>query len=177
MDSRIKHSPFYSIRLARQDELTRLQAIEQAAAQLFRDTRYNAIADDDPMPLTSLERWFTNGKLWVAVDATDEPVGFAVAHEVDGKAYLHELDIDPKHSRQGLGARLIDTVAAWAQAAGYRAMTLSTFANVAWNAPYYRRLGFRVLDDDELGAGLREIRTDEAERGLTNRVYMIRPVG
>ncbi|MCX6050230.1 MAG: GNAT family N-acetyltransferase [Chloroflexi bacterium] len=177
MTSEIEHTPRYAIRLARRDELTKLPAIELAAAQLFHATTYTWISSDTGMALADFEHWLVNGKLWVAVDATDEPVGFAVAHEVDGNAYLHELDIDPKHGRQGLGARLIDTVAAWAQTSGYRAVTLSTFADVAWNAPYYRRLGFRVLDDDELGPGLREVRAHEAEVGLTNRVYMLRPVG
>jgi ribosomal protein S18 acetylase RimI-like enzyme len=167
----------YAIRLARQDELPKLQVIEHAAAQLFRDTIYNTIPTDDPMPLASLEHWFTNGKIWVAVDTGDEPIGFAVVHEVDGTAYLHELDIDPKHGRQGLGARLIEQIATWAQAAGYPSVTLSTFANVAWNAPYYRRLGFRVLGDKELGPGLHEILEHETANGLTDRVCMIRPVG
>ncbi|CAN5408897.1 GNAT family N-acetyltransferase [soil metagenome] len=177
MNSEMQHSQQYVIRLARRDELTKLQAIELAAAQLFRATAHIWISDDTGMAVDDFEHWLINGKLWVAVDATDEPVGFAVAHAVDGNVYLHELDIDPKHGRQGLGARLIDTVAAWAQASGYRAVTLSTFVDVPWNAPYYRRLGFRVLGDDELGPGLREVRTHEAEVGLTNRVYMLRPVG
>jgi hypothetical protein len=30
--------------------------------------------------------------------------------------------------------------------------TLTTFEHVPWNAPYYRRRGFRVLDDGELSA-------------------------
>lgn len=35
-----------------------------------------------------------------------------------------------------------------------------------WNAPYYARLGFRVLTDSELTDGLRKIRAEEAEHGL-----------
>jgi hypothetical protein len=37
---------------------------------------------------------------------------------------------------------------------------------VAWNAPYYRRLGFRELDRAEETPGLRRIRRAEAEHGL-----------
>ena len=168
----------YAIRLARRDELGKLPIIEHAAAQRFRGTIYDDIPDDDPMPLTSLERWFTHGKIWVAVDQTDEPVGFAVAREMDGMAYLHEIDVEPKHGGQGLGARLIDEVTAWAQACGYPAVTLSTFAAIPWNAPYYERLGFRVLGQDELDLGLREVRAHEAASGFTPeaRVCMIRSV-
>lgn len=168
----------YKIRPARGDELGKIRVIEHAAAECFRSTHYDEIADDEPMPLTSLERWFTHGKIWVAVDQTDEPVGFAVAREVDGTAYLHELDVDPKHGGQGLGARLIDEVAAWARACGYPAVTLATFAEIPWNAPYYQRLGFRVLGEDELGPGLREVRAHEEASGWLPeaRVCMIRPI-
>lgn len=179
MNAHFQRTPHYSIRLARRDDLIKIQAIEKAAAQLFRATSYADLADDDGMSLVDLEQWLIDGKIWVAVDQADEPVGFVVAHVVDGTAYVHELDIDPQHGRQGLGARLIDTVAAWAREYGYGALTLSTFADVAWNAPYYARLGFRMLGLDELGPGLRAVRDEEAASGLAieKRVCMIRPVG
>src|SRR5262249_54320380 len=130
----------YTIRPVQRDELGKIQTIEQAAAQLFAGTRYDWITTDDGMSWTSLEHWLVHGKIWVAVDETDEPVGFAVAHEVDGTAYLHELDVDPEHGRQGLGARLIDEVTVWAQTCGYPAVTLSTFVEIPWNMPYYKKL-------------------------------------
>ncbi|MFN8490873.1 MAG: GNAT family N-acetyltransferase [Caldilineaceae bacterium] len=168
----------YTIRPARRDELGKIQAIERAAGQLFLNTPHDWIPGDEGMSLTSLEHWLVHGKIWVAVDETDEPVGFAVAHEVDGTAYLHELDVDPKHGRQGLGTRLIAEVTAWAQACGYGAVTLSTFVAIPWNAPYYQKLGFRILQEVELGPGLREVRANEIANGFApdERVCMIRPV-
>jgi hypothetical protein len=41
-----------------------------------------------------------------------------------------------------------------------------TFEHVPWNAPYYRRCGFRVLDEREWTPGLRAIREREAVHGL-----------
>ena len=38
---------------------------------------------------------------------------------------------------------LIEHVAGWARAHGSPALTLTTFTEVPWNAPYYERLGFR----------------------------------
>ena len=49
---------------------------------------------------------------------------------------------------------------------GCAALTLTTFTEVPWNGPYYRRCGFRVLGDAELTPGLRKIRAAEAEHGL-----------
>ena len=172
------HSQQYTIRPVRQVELPKLQTIEQAAAQLFRDTPQSWIADDEGMALTTLEHWFINGRIWVAVDAADEPVGFAIGRTVDGTAYLHELDVHPAHGRQGVGARLIDTVVTWARENDYPAVTLATCTHIPWNAPYYTRLGFRVLREDELGPGLQEVRAHELEAGwpATERVCMIRPI-
>ena len=58
------------------------------------------------------------------------------------------------------------------------ALTLLTFRDVAWNGPYYERLGFRALGDDELGPGLRALRDAEPAKGLdpAQRVAMRRPI-
>jgi hypothetical protein len=45
-------------------------------------------------------------------------------------------------------------------------LTLTTFAEVPWNAPYYLRCGFRRLGVRELTPGLRAIREREAAHGL-----------
>jgi GNAT superfamily N-acetyltransferase len=168
----------YTIRPVRQEELPKLQRIEQCAGKLFANTAHAWIEGDEGMGLDSFTHWFVHGMIWVAVDETDEPVGFAVAHELDGNAYLHELDVDPEHGRQGLGTRLIDTVTAWARENAYPAVTLATCVNIPWNAPYYTRLGFRCLREEELGPGLQQIRTHEIEAGWSpaDRVCMIRPV-
>jgi hypothetical protein len=57
---------------------------------------------------------------------------------------------------------------AWVTAApdGHPALTLTTFTEVPWNAPYYERCGFRRLPEAELTPGLREIRRREAAHGL-----------
>jgi predicted Zn-dependent protease len=49
---------------------------------------------------------------------------------------------------------------------------------VPWNTPYYQRLGFSVLEDDELDAALLRIRNLRIARGVdeTKRVFMRRVV-
>ncbi|BFV60853.1 hypothetical protein KCMC57_up59570 [Kitasatospora sp. CMC57] len=51
-------------------------------------------------------------------------------------------------------------------AVAFPALTLTTFAEVPWNAPYYVRCGFEVIEGDEVGPGLRAIRAREAAHGL-----------
>lgn len=154
-----------TIRRARPADLAALGAIERAAAALFRATPYAWLADNDDLvsPGADLER----DHVWVAADAADRPVGFAIVHlHADGTAHLHELDVHPRYARQGLGRRLIATVADWARAQGAPALTLTTFADVPWNGPYYARLGFRTLDPAALSPALRAVRQGEAGNGL-----------
>ena len=69
-------------------------------------------------------------------------------------------------ARRGIGRALVEHAAGRAAAEGLAALTLTTFADVPWNAPYYARLGFRVLAEDDLTPGLRAVRAAERERGL-----------
>jgi GNAT superfamily N-acetyltransferase len=161
----------YAIRPARPDDLPALPAIERAAASVFRTTPFAFVAD---FALASEAINPDHEQIWVAVAADDRPVGFALAHPLDGCAYLHELDVHPDHARRGLGRRLVHAVAAWGRQTGAAAVTLATFRDIPWNGPFYARLGFRALPDDKLSPGLRAIRQAEAEGGMPveHRVYM-----
>jgi GNAT superfamily N-acetyltransferase len=162
------------IRAARPDELDLLPPIERASGEVFRDIGMPHIADDDPMPVRTLRRHH----VWVAVDSADAPVAFVVAAELDGCAHIEQVSVHPDHARRGVGARLIDRVADWAAGRGLTALTLTTFASVPWNAPYYRRLGFRVLPSEEITPGLAAVVAAETARGLdpATRVCMRRRI-
>jgi GNAT superfamily N-acetyltransferase len=116
------------------------------------------------------------GRAWVAVDDDDQPVGYLITEVVDGQGHIEQVSVHPRHAGQRIGRSLIDQVANRAAAQGLSALTLTTFADVAWNAPYCRRCGFRTLSEDELTPGLRHIRSGEARRGWDKwpRVAMIR---
>jgi GNAT superfamily N-acetyltransferase len=85
---------------------------------------------------------------------------------LDGCLHVEQLSTDPASARRGLGRALLDHAADRARADGLPALTLTTFADVAWNGPYYERCGFRVLRDDEITPGLREVRAHETALGL-----------
>lgn len=68
--------------------------------------------------------------------------------------------------RQGVGRRLIGAVAEEAKRQGAGRLTLTTFIEVPWNAPYYRRLGFRPLDDARLTAALRRHLDEDLAHGF-----------
>jgi GNAT superfamily N-acetyltransferase len=85
---------------------------------------------------------------------------------VGDNAHLNELDVHPAYGKRGLGTALVEAVCEWARVSNYRAITLTTLRYIPWNAPWYQRLGFRILEDDELTAPLCELLHDEIRRGL-----------
>ncbi|TXS39037.1 GNAT family N-acetyltransferase [Streptomyces sp. OR43] len=166
------------IRPARRSDLPLLQDIERAAGEPFRTVGMACVADDDPPPLDLLDGYRVAGRAWVTTGADDLPVGYLIADPVDGAAHIEQVSVHPSAARRGLGSALIDRAGAWAAHEGLAALTLTTFAHVPWNAPYYARLGFRVLTESGLTDGLRKIRAEEAEHGLDRwpRVCMRRDV-
>jgi len=166
------------IRSARPENLPALRDIEIAAGACFRDVGMAAIADDDPPTIAELAAYQEAGRAWVVADPADRPVAYLVVQIVDGNGHIEQVSVHPRHARQGLGRALMDTVDAWAAQRGLAALTLTTFAHVPWNAPYYERLGFRVLSDNDITPGVRRIQDHEARHGLTRwpRVTMSRRV-
>ncbi|GGQ45706.1 GNAT family N-acetyltransferase [Streptomyces mutabilis] len=154
------------IRSPRVNELPVLQDIERAAGQRFRDIGMREIADDDPLPLGELVRYQQSGLAWVAVDAADVPIAYLIADRVDGGIHVEQVSVLPDSARRGVGKSLLDHLADHAQSEQALALTLTTFSEVPWNAPYYSRCGFRVLADSMLTPGLRKIREREAADGL-----------
>ncbi|MFC9242613.1 GNAT family N-acetyltransferase [Streptomyces sp. NPDC057136] len=164
------------IRPARRSELPLLQDIERAAGEPFRALGMSAVADDDPPPLGLLESYRRAGRSWVAAEsltsaasatsAAEQPLGYLIADPVDDAAHIEQVSVAPTAARRGIGRALIDHLAHWAEAQDLRALTLTTFTEVPWNAPYYSRLGFRTLTENELTDGLRAIRSLETEHGL-----------
>jgi GNAT superfamily N-acetyltransferase len=158
--------PDHAIRPARSDdpdELERLRDVERRAGELFIEAGMPEIAADDPPSIDELR---CAAALLVAVRADDQPVGYARIEVVDGHAHLEQLSVDPAVGRQGIGSRLLDAVAAWASERGDDEVTLTTFREVAFNAPYYRRRGFEVVEPADRPPGLAALVAAEAAHGL-----------
>ena len=162
------------IRPPRRDELAALVDIEREAGALFATVGMPEIALDDPGSGSELEPFRAAGRAWVAVDADDRPVAYLVSSVVDGCPHVEQVSVAPAHARRGLGAALLDHLAALAAAEGRSALTLTTFRDVPWNAPYYERLGFAVIAPADQGPELAALVAEEAERipGDAPRVAM-----
>ncbi|WP_406637874.1 GNAT family N-acetyltransferase [Amycolatopsis sp. WGS_07] len=164
------------IRLATPADLPALSDLERAAGEPFRAFGMPEIADDAPPTVEELTVYQSAGRCWVW-DDDGTIAAYVLAEEVDGFGHVEQVSLLPSHARRGLGRALIETVGEWAAERGLSGLTLTTFAEVPWNAPYYERLGFRVLAEEKQGPKLREIRRAEIARGLDRwpRVAMVRP--
>lgn len=107
-----------------------------------------------------------DSRAWVATDPADRPIAYVLVDIVEGWAHIEQVTVHPHHSRMGLGSALLDHVARWGGDMGFNGMTLTTFRDVPWNAPYYERLGFRRLPEKEWSDGLRRIVQLEIQHGL-----------
>jgi GNAT superfamily N-acetyltransferase len=160
-------------RAARVEEIDAIRLIERASAQRFLGLM-DALAADEPTPAEVLRARIATRGLLVAPDDYDEPAGFVMFRPVEARLYVEQIDVLPAFERRGIGAGLLDAVGARALAGGLQGLSLSTFRDVPWNAPYYRRLGF--VETPTLTLGLAAIRAEHVARGLdeTARVFMLR---
>jgi GNAT superfamily N-acetyltransferase len=150
------HTP--GVRPARADDLALLPTIEAEADRLFDDVGVG------PLPAAAgMDELVTAHCVLVA---GRPPVGFARLEIVDDHAHLEQLSVHPSHGRRGVGTELLAASCRWAADNGHAVMTLSTFADIAWNAPFYARHGFVPVPDDQLTPGLRALRRRETELGL-----------
>src|SRR4051794_5765771 len=138
-----------SIRPAVTADIPSMQRIEIASGAMWREIGMDDVADDGAHETDELAGYVDGGRAWVA-ERDGGVCAYALADVYDGVAHLEQVTVDPVHARQRIGRTLIDAVAAWARANGSPALTLMTFREVPWNGPYYRRLGFADVPDDEL---------------------------
>jgi GNAT superfamily N-acetyltransferase len=145
------------IRVADDHELPELVDIQRRGDTLF------AVAGIGPLPDPAAGHETVDDAVLLLV-AGRPPVGFARVDEVDGHAHLEQISVLPGYMRRGIGTALLEAACTWAVERGYRAMTVCTFGDVDWNAPYYAKRGFVPLA--QLTPGLKELRDWERDIGL-----------
>ena len=145
------------VRGARREDLDLVTAIEGEADQQF----VPLFGPLDWKPTPGTWRIGVPGFLLVAGDPV---VGFAHVMELEGIAHLEQLAVRPSEQRRGTGTALVRAAQAGAAERGYDAISLCTYADVPWNAPFYRSLGFEEVE--EPGPLHRRMREHEQDIGL-----------
>ncbi|CAK9889314.1 MULTISPECIES: GNAT family N-acetyltransferase [Pseudomonas] len=162
-----------TLRLARVEDALLLPAVERSAAQAFaQQPGFEWIAQGPVMSCEEHRRFIDQGHEWVLADAQEQPQGFLCAEPAGRDLFIHELSVAQAVQGQGHGRRLIAAAGQWARDNGFQALTLTTFATVPWNAPFYARLGFEALTEQQLSQALQQQLSREQLQGLTGRCAM-----
>lgn len=109
------------------------------------------------------------GTCWVAVDTgkEDAPVGFLTASVENGDIHIAEMSVAADWQGQGIGSALIQTLKQWSFQNKLSRITLTTFLDVPWNAPFYLREGFVIVPEDALDTRLAALLEAELRHGFS----------
>ncbi|MDR2893718.1 MAG: GNAT family N-acetyltransferase [Deltaproteobacteria bacterium] len=166
------HTSSYILQPAKLLDILLLASIEAAAGTIFHTGSLPENILAERVPHDIFEDAINQGRLLVAVDADQVPVGYAFWQNIDGSALLAQMDVHPQHGRKGLGRTLVLQIIDQVAKAGFPYLYLTTFSYIPWNAPFYQKLGFAILDAENQPDFIKDILRDEQARGLSNRVAM-----
>lgn len=151
------------VRLATAADLPELPAVERSAARRFAGTHMAFAVDGPTSAPERLAAARARGHLWVAV-ADSRVGGFLMATPQGTDLFIEEISVALEQQGRGLGTQLLQAAADAAQGSGFAGLTLTTDRSLPWNAPYYARRGFVLLEQPD---GLLRARLEtEASHGL-----------
>ncbi|MBP0017693.1 MAG: GNAT family N-acetyltransferase [Cyanobacteria bacterium SBLK] len=151
-------------------DIKTLPDIERAAARIFID--YLEQLDlpvellDRSVPIAKLQQAQQENLLWVACNREEILIGFAYVEKLGEHWHLEELDVHPQYQKKGIGRALVKAICDRAEKRKIPAITLTTFRDIPWNAPFYEKMGFVAIAFSECSTELQELVIAEDRRGL-----------
>ena len=162
-------------RRAIESDLRHLEEIEQQASTLFKNTEYQEEVFQKTLPILLLQQQLEEELLWVAADTQNIPIGFSLAIGCGSTtAHLHEISVLPTFGNRGVGSKLLRYLVQDLRDRSFQRITLSTFKTIPWNAPFYEKKGFQIIEASHLSQFLLNIQEEEKVAGLPirDRVFM-----
>jgi GNAT superfamily N-acetyltransferase len=162
------------LRTATPADVRRLQQLEEAADSVFADVFGTVPWSSTPGEWRAREPGVV---LVAAEEPAGEAIGFAHVHEVEGLAHLEQLAVHPDRKRRGHGRALVEAAKTTAGERGHDRLSLSTYAEIPWHAPFYATCGF--VETEPTAPYHRRIRQVEQDLGLGRygrRVLMVAEV-
>lgn len=163
------------IRAARVDELARLTEIELDAFVVWAKAcgvTSRPYASADIILRQSLDQGFL---LVAQTSETGHVAGFAAGRPVGSYLYVIEIDVESSAQGKGIGRALMLALLDKAREAGQTYAVLTTDRFAPFNAPFYTKLGFRILETWETPPFVQERLDRQIADGLdpARRVAML----
>lgn len=153
------------IRLASPDDVPKVAPLELAAGEVFRTIGMDAIANDPPIADSILLQAVEDRRLWVAVEY-GALKAYLLGDYLPQSLHIDQVSVHPNAAHRGLGALMIESVSADPRSKRLGLLTLTSFRDVPWNAPYYERIGFVHIDEPDWPEGVAEKIAAERAQGL-----------
>jgi GNAT superfamily N-acetyltransferase len=156
----------FSIRKARFADIPFLEPVERSAAEIFRSANLDFLVDGSTVDPKILAGMIEASHLWVACDFMDYPIGFSGGEQIEGNFHLVEISVAQDFQGKGVGRALMERMETDVKREGFKSMTLTTYRGLAWNGPWYSRMGFVEVRADEMGRSYLSILEGERLHGF-----------
>ncbi len=166
------------VRPAHAADLCAIQDVNERANLLFNGLQLIGTENGLPekIPPACLETALFERLLLVA-PRYGRPVGFALCSVERPDLYLEQISVLPEYGRAGVGSALLDAVCGEARRRGLFGVTLSTFRDIPWNAPFYEKNGFSEVPRTGLALWQLDIeRVQSVTMDVRGRCFMRRAV-
>ncbi|KQO75429.1 hypothetical protein ASF29_12650 [Rhizobium sp. Leaf262] len=153
-----------TIRAARQDEFARLAEIELDAFAVWAQacgTSLEPSVAPDHLLQESLDH-----ELLLVAEEGGRLLGFSLGLVVDDDLYLVEIDVERAAQGKGVGRSLMLALLEEGRKRGLTSALLTTDRHVPFNAPFYTKLGFCILEGADTPVFLRKRLQKQIESGL-----------
>ncbi|KAK3701865.1 hypothetical protein LTR37_015176 [Vermiconidia calcicola] len=168
----------YKIRRASSADITEICAVSLSATKKF--SGIPALADlgrDEEEPAT-VRKWLSLGRIYLAEVEEGQALGFIAAYPMDDIVYIAEISTHGSSQGRGVGSALLNTVFQWARdraahdGVSMARVSLTTYADVIWNGPWYRKRGFKEVDAASIGPRhVEKMTKDKQERNMVRPGY------
>lgn len=149
-----------SIRVATTSDVEQICRIDTDASSRF--SAVPALADladgsHGPLATRTVDYWMVTGTVYL-IEEAGATLGFTAVQPKDGVLYIAELSVVASRQGQGLGGMLLEQVFDVAARQGRDSgstvarVSLTTYPDVPWNGPWYRKRGFQEVSPESIGS-------------------------
>jgi N-acetylglutamate synthase-like GNAT family acetyltransferase len=174
-----------SIRAADSSDVEQICRIDTDASAKFASIPALADLSDGshgPLEGSTVQDWLATGTIYV-LENESGMLGFTAVQPKDSVLYVAELSVIMAVQGRGMGSLLFERVFEHARQMARDAgrpvtrVSLTTYPDVPWNGPWYKKRGFREIDPASLGPWhVEKVRQDERDlaRPSYRRCCMLR---